>query len=227
MPTLDENAFKTAGFVAFYPVNDSSYADADNCGGNVIWLPEGTAYPTYFGTWPVSWTIYQDGVLTIMKSDLWYSDSRMDGFTKRCPWYQYDGIIKTVVIEPGATVIAEDAFVNLESLTNVTIPDTVTRISSGAFEGCVNLTSITIPGSVEHISNKAFENCTSLSSVELSNGLQSIGLSAFYMCSSLKEITFPETLSQIEDHAFSYCRSMKQVCFTGDLPTVGIWHFMR
>ena len=103
----------------------------------MIWLPEGTAYPTYFGTWPVSWTIYQDGVLTIMKSDLWYSDSRMDGFTKRCPWYQYDGIIKTVVIEPGATVIAEDAFVNLESLTNVTIPDTVTRISSGAFEGCV------------------------------------------------------------------------------------------
>ena len=63
------------------------------------------------------------------------------------------------------TKIAKNAFRECESITNITIPDSVTNIGGYAFADLYYLTNIVIPVTVESIGDCAFYYCTSLTSV--------------------------------------------------------------
>ena len=54
--------------------------------------------------------------------------------------------------------------------------------------GCNSLTSITIPNSVTSIGGRAFSNCTGLTSVTIPNSVTSIGGGAFRDCNRLTSI---------------------------------------
>lgn len=56
------------------------------------------------------------------------------------------------------TSVGDEAF-NGNSLTSITIPETVTSIKYMAFANSRNLTSITIPNSVKNIGEAAFLSC--------------------------------------------------------------------
>ena len=92
--------------------------------------------------------------------------------------------LKTVVITGGSS-IGSFAFYDCDSLTSVTIGDSVTNIGDGAFVCCRSLTSITIPNSVTSIGDNAFEDCTSLTSIVIPDSVESIGVCAFSGCTSL------------------------------------------
>ena len=109
--------------------------------------------------------------------------------------------LKTVVIT-GGTTIDESAFVGCDSLTSVTLPDSVTSIGEQAFVGCDSLTSITIPDSVTSIGYYAFSSCSSLTSVAIGNSVTSIGDEAFFGCSSLTSVTIPDSVTSIGISAF-------------------------
>jgi hypothetical protein len=66
------------------------------------------------------------------------------------------GLAGTYVIPTSVTGVANDAFVNCQSLTQVTIPRSVTSIGEDAFENCTGLTSLTIPSGVTNIGDGAF-----------------------------------------------------------------------
>lgn len=80
------------------------------------------------------------------------------------------------------------------SATELTIPSqldgyTVTSIGDFIFMYRDSLTSITIPNSVTSIGYRAFYNCSSLESIAFGNNVTSIGEDALYGCYSLTDIT--------------------------------------
>ena len=78
------------------------------------------------------------------------------------------------------TSIGNNAF-KYNSVTSVTIPNTVTTIDEGAFLGCRSLTSVNIPNSVTAIGKKVFSGCQRLTNINIPNSVTTIGESIFYM----------------------------------------------
>ncbi|MBR4029717.1 MAG: leucine-rich repeat protein [Alistipes sp.] len=103
------------------------------------------------------------------------------------------------------TSIGDEAFYLCDSLTSVTIPDSVTTIGNKAFYDCSSLTSVTISDSVTMIGNKAFYNCSSLTSVTIPDSVTTIGEEAFYCCSSLTSVTIPDSVTTIGYCTFYCC----------------------
>ena len=89
------------------------------------------------------------------------------------------------------TSIGNQAFsynYNNNSLTSVTIPNSVTYIGKEAFYYCSGLTSVTIPNNVTYIGEKAFAYCSGLSSVTIGSSVSTIDKDAFEMCQGLTSV---------------------------------------
>ena len=124
-------------------------------------------------------------------------------------------------IKDGTKRIADYAFYDCESLTGITIPDSVTSIGVYAFYDCENLTSVTIPDSVTSIGDNAFEDCRSLTSITIPESVTSIGASAFYYCTSLTSITIPESVTSIGASAFAGCESLTSITIPESVTSIG------
>ena len=107
----------------------------------------------------------------------------------------------------------------------------VASIGKYAFYGCESLTYITIPNSVTIIEDSAFHDCKKLSSITIPESVEIIGDSAFAYCESLKVIAIPNSVKYIGDWAFSRCSSLAVITFQGAAPWmngIGLgdnWHF--
>lgn len=136
----------------------------------------------------LTWKLDENDTLTISGHG-----DMTDYESYQTPWYDQRNRIKKVVIEPGVTSIGEYAFYNFwDSLTEVSIADSVTRIGQCAFAICHKLTEVTIPASVT-----------------------SIGDSAFVYCEALTKVTIPASVTSIGDGAFRGCKSLQDVYYTG------------
>ena len=124
-------------------------------------------------------------------------------------------------IREGVKVIGDNAFYNLNSLTNINIPDSVTNIGNYAFCGCDSLTSIKIPNSVTNIGNGAFSWCDSLTSIKIPNSVTNIGNGAFSYCDSLTSINIPNSVTNIGNDAFSWCKSLTKIIIPSNVTIIG------
>ena len=111
-------------------------------------------------------------------------------------------------------IIGYQAFCKCSKLTNVTIPEGVTKIGRGAFYDCSQLTSITIPSTIENM-NTAFSGNTALSHVTLTNGISEISYSAFEGCTGLTEVEIPSSVNKIRQDAFNGCTNLSDVKYNG------------
>ena len=73
------------------------------------------------------------------------------------------------------TSIGEYAFYECDSLTSLTIPDSVTRIGSDAFQYCTRLTNVTIGNGITSIGDDAFIECTSLTALHFGGNAPGLG----------------------------------------------------
>jgi hypothetical protein len=141
-----------------------------------------------------------------------------------------------------------------DSLTSITIPNSVTSIGEAAFSGCSSLTSITIPNSVISIGGGAFEGCSSLklfkgkyaskdgrclikdgelmafapaglTSYTIPDSVTSIESSAFSGCSNLSSITIPENVTSIGNYAFRGCSNLSSITIPENVTSFGTWAF--
>lgn len=119
------------------------------------------------------------------------------------------------------TAIAETAFLENESITNVTIPDSITAIGDRAFQKCTNLESVTIPGSVTEVGKQLFQGCTSLKTAELEEGVNEIGYYMFKDCTALESVEVPDTVTLIDTQAFDGCDALQSIEIPAAVETIG------
>ena len=151
---------------------------------------------------------------------------------------EYKGSSSNVIIPVGVTSIEYGAFIEFDDLdeplpnntiTSITIPDTVTTIEGCAFEYCYALKKVTFGKSVKKIKSCAFGYCKRLTSLNLPNSVTYIGGGAFLNCSELTTIYIPESVTYIADDnncdefdsygiyegAFNGCESLMDIYYTG------------
>lgn len=121
------------------------------------------------------------------------------------------------------TVIEIDyqAFYYCSNLKKVTIHEGVKTIGPTAFIGCTQLTSITIPGTITDM-DQAFSGNSALSHVTLRNGISNISSMAFKGCTGLTEIKVPESVGQIGPNAFNGCTNLKRVLLEKNIKKINI-----
>ena len=129
--------------------------------------------------------------------------------------------VTSVTIPNSVTSIGSTAFMHCTGLTSITIGNSVTNIGEGAFYCCSSLTSINIPNSVTSIGMAAFYGCTSLTSATIGNGVTIIGMLMFNGCSSLISISIPNSVTSIGWWAFSGCTSLTSATIGNGVTNIG------
>ena len=132
--------------------------------------------------------------------------------------YNFD-LMTSAVVGDCVTKIGQGAFYqNCNTLTSVTLSDSVTVIDENAFFNCDSLTSINIPSGVTTIGDFSFAFCTRLPSITISNGVTNIGTQAFGSCYSFTSITIPSSVTSIGHWAFYECSGLTSITCLATTP---------
>jgi len=128
----------------------------------------------------------------------------------------------------GLPVVGIDvsAMSGCQSVTNVTIPDSVTSIELMAFYYSTNLVGAVLGNGVTNVGQMAFSRCSSLRAVTMGNGVVQIGSSAFNGCTPLSSINLPVNLAKIGDFSFEACASLENVTIPVMVNSIGVAPFM-
>ena len=157
-----------------------------------------------------SWVFAHCSALTYIKipaslTDCYGTSSKTGGIFYGCKK------LKTVVLEPGMTVIPQSLFVGADSIESIVIPDSVTSIGNYAFCYAEGLKSITFSQKLTEIGQYAFWGCTALEKIEIPDSVTTIWHYAFWDCTSLAEVKLSENLETISEGAFSGCAALTNI----------------
>ena len=118
-------------------------------------------------------------------------------------------------VPAGTQTIAPGAFAACETLTEVSIPNTVTLVGEAAFYGLENLESVSFAsGALTDltIGKYAFSACTALSEVGIKNSrLVTLSDNAFAGCAALTSFELPATVTHVGASAFSGCSTLASI----------------
>ena len=90
-----------------------------------------------------------------------------------------------------------------ETITALSLPETVLELRSNAVIWCPNLVSVSLPQSLVVINRLNFGNCSALAEVTIPAGVRYIGDSSFTFCESLRKITFEGVCPVIDPDCFT------------------------
>lgn len=90
-----------------------------------------------------------------------------------------------------------------DTITSLTLPETVLELRSNAVSSCEKLTSVTLPKSLVVINRMNFFSCNALSEVTIPASVRYIGDTSFRFCDALRKITFEGVCPAIDMDCFS------------------------
>lgn len=123
----------------------------------------------------------------------------------------------------GYTIVAigDRAFYECDSVTKITVPDSVKSIGDAAFSFCGNLTSVELPSDITSINEGVFSDCEKLVDISIPDGVKSVGALAFANCVSLTNINIPDSVTGIGDYAFGWCFDLTDVKIPDSVNSIG------
>ena len=143
---------------------------------------------------------------------------------------------------------AANPFMNNQTITSVTIPNSVRTIDALSFRNCTNLTSVTFGSGVEGIMDLAFANCNLGPSLTIPNGVIFIGggqggafennqLTSVTLPNSivdlggfnnnrLTSVTIPNSVTRILDGAFRN-NQLTSIIIPNSVTRIGNWAFQN
>lgn len=148
---------------------------------------------------------------------------RFTGDTVEVKAYTGDGgdvVIPSSYQGSPVTSIGEAAFAECDTVSRVTIPDSVESIGKYAFRGC-SMTAVKIPDSVMQIGIQAFFRCPNLTGVRIPNGLANLERGTFSSCKSLAWVEIPSSVTRIGSDVFNGCSSLTSLFVPGSVESIG------
>lgn len=110
------------------------------------------------------------------------------------------------------------AFINMNGLQRIKLPQGCKTIGTGAFVDCDTLDNVFVPEGVERIELDAFAACNSLKNISLPSTLKVIERGVFWRCSALEQITIPKNVEEIGEYAFYWCDNLKDIYLYATTP---------
>lgn len=95
--------------------------------------------------------------------------------------------------------------------TELKINEGITEIGMSAFANCESLTKVTLPNSLRVIRADAFFNCNSLVSIKIPQGVTTIEGQVFWRCYSLLDVSISSTVNYIGNQAFDECENLNNI----------------
>lgn len=96
---------------------------------------------------------------------------------------------------------------------------TVDVIGINVFKGDT-ITSLTLPETVLELRSNAVSSCEKLTSVMLPQSLVVINRMNFFSCNALSEVTIPASVRYIGDTSFRFCDALRKITFEGVCPAI-------
>ncbi|MDE6359969.1 MAG: leucine-rich repeat domain-containing protein [Muribaculaceae bacterium] len=116
--------------------------------------------------------------------------------------------------------IVDQAFLDCNSLLEVTIEEGVESIGSWTFGRSLNIVSVSLPTSLTSVATNAFRSCKSITTLVLPDNLTSIGTFAFAELTSMTSLTLPANLTTVGGNIFHGSSSLTEVNFNTGLTTI-------
>lgn len=137
--------------------------------------------------------------------------------------------LKNVTFETPYSIHIIDnlSFFGDESLSKITLPETIDSIEQSAFQGCHSLTSFIVPDKVKFLGSDIFADCVNLKKVKLPDNLIRIEYGGFYGCTNLDSLSIPSTVKSIDCSTFMDCTGIKDLFCYAEKPPVITWGSFR
>ncbi len=112
--------------------------------------------------------------------------------------------------EHTVTVIGEEAFAGVQTITVVNFPKTLLKIEENAFAGSsIKKAFMHRSSSMTEIGAYAFAECKNLVQADMPRSLETLGEKAYYYCDKLKIANFRGDTANIDTFAFDACPAVK------------------
>lgn len=167
----------------------------------------------------------------LIKGNIEYNGENYTITTVLTPTNRQSTGLTSVTLGEGIEVIEGAAFSRQESLSSISLPQSLRQINNGAFMRS-GLTSLVIPDGVHTIEGSAFSSCTNLKSVTLPKSLrhyvspEHIGIAPsidemhFYSCTSLINLVIPEGIEILSTGMFYGCSSLQEINLPSTLSVI-------
>lgn len=149
--------------------------------------------------------------------------------------YINDTLVTDLVIPNGVDSIKKYTFYRNDSITSVSLPQSVTFIGAKAFDYCENIKKTNFTGTIAQWCNIEFWGAYSnpisysknlyindalITDLVIPNGIQRLKEYLFYRDTCITSVTLPSSISRIEENVFDGCENIRKTNYLG---TIAQW----